>query len=79
MMVLVITPIASLTVPVAVMIMMPVTIIPVGIPMISVSRRDGRGADQGSRHGKSYQYPFIPVLTRESHSAFERIFYLRRR
>jgi hypothetical protein len=40
MMVLMVTPIASLTVPVAVVIMMPVTIIPVVIPMILVSQRD---------------------------------------
>ena len=58
MMVLVVTPIASLTVPIAVVIMMPVIIIPVVIPMILVSRRGERGSDEGSKHGKSYQYPF---------------------
>jgi hypothetical protein len=58
MMVLMVTPIASLTVPVAVVIMMPVTIIPVVIPMILVSQRDERCSDEGSKHGESYQYAF---------------------
>lgn len=59
MMVLMVPPIASLTVPIAVVIMVPVTIIPVVIPMILVSQRGKRGPDEGSKHGKSYQYPFL--------------------
>jgi hypothetical protein len=51
MMVLMVTPIASLTVPIAVVIMIPVTIIPVVIPMILDSRRGERGSDEGSKHG----------------------------
>ena len=58
MMVLVVTPVASLTVPIAVMIMMPVIIIPITIAMILVSRGGERSSDEGSKHGKSYQYPF---------------------
>jgi hypothetical protein len=54
MMALVVTPIASFTVPIAVVIMMPVTIIPVVIPMILVSRRGERGSDNGCKYGKSF-------------------------
>jgi hypothetical protein len=57
-MVLVVTPIASFTVPIAVVIRVPVIIMPVVIPMILVSRRGERDSDEGSKHDKSYQYPF---------------------
>ena len=53
-----VTPIASLTVPIAVVSVMPVIITPIVIPMIIVSRRGEQGSDKGSEHGKSYQYPF---------------------
>jgi hypothetical protein len=53
MLVMVVTPVASLTVPVAVMFMMPVLVIPVVIAAILISHGCQRHSSDGSKHCKS--------------------------
>lgn len=53
MFVMVVTPITSLAMPIAVMLMMPVSVIPVVVSVILVAQRCQRSANYRSKHGKS--------------------------